>query len=179
MWWFWCPKVHACLFWATADQLYHLWQCVPSAKFWKKSMRIENLSVGGYKWITYQKSFSFGTIFFSVEYNSLGCFEDRTPRALPLLLKSFRGNIDWTDMTKTVRACSEIAKERGLPVFGISFYGECWSGLDAENTYNKYGPSGNCWNGVGKEETNYVYKIWVKVPVFVEIEGLKIWHNNP
>ena len=54
-------------------------------------------------------------------------------------------------MTKTVRACAEIAKERGLPVFGIQYYGECWSGLDAENTYNKY--------GVGGEGTNYVYNI--------------------
>ena len=119
------------------------------------------------------------TIFFSVEYNSLGCFKDGTPRALPLLLKNFRVNIDWTDMTKTVRACAEIAKERGHLVFGIQYYGECWSGPDTEDTYNKYGPSGNCWNGVGKEGTNYVYKIWVKVPVFVEIEGLNIWHNNP
>ena len=74
-------------------------------------------------------------------------------------LKSFRANIDWTDMTKIVRACAQIAKERGFPVFGIQYYGECWSGLDAENTYNNYGPSGDCWNGVGKEGTNYVYKI--------------------
>ena len=76
-----------------------------------------------------------------------------------MALKNFRGNIDWNDMTKIVRACAEIVKERGLSVFGIMFYGECWSGLDAENTYNKYGPSGNCENGVGKERTNYVYKI--------------------
>ena len=61
-------------------------------------------------------------------------------------------------MTKIVRACAEIAKERGLSVFGIQYYGECWSGLDAENMYNKYGPSGNCENGVGKKGTNYVYK---------------------
>ena len=97
--------------------------------------------------------------FLSVEYSSLGCFKDGTPHALPLLLKSFRNNIDWNDMTKIVRACAEIAKERGLPIFGIQFYGECWSGLDAENTYNKYGPSGNCWNGVGKKGTYHVYKI--------------------
>ena len=76
-----------------------------------------------------------------------------------MALKSFRGNIDWNDMTKIVRACAEIVKERGLSVFGIRYYGECWSGLDAENTYNKYGPSENCWNGVGKERANYVYKI--------------------
>ena len=35
-WWFWCPKLDACLCWATADQLYHLWQCVPWVKLWKK-----------------------------------------------------------------------------------------------------------------------------------------------
>ena len=142
-------------------------------------LRIEDLSVGRHKWITNQQSFQFGTIFFTVEYNSLGCFRDSNPHALPLLLKSFRGNMDWHDMTKIVRACAEIAKERGHPVFGIKFYRECWSGLDAENTYNKYGPSQNCWKGVGKEGTYYVYRIWVKVPVFFQIEGLNIWHNNP
>ena len=67
--------------------------------------------------------------------------------------------MDWHDMTKIVRACAEIAKERGHPVFGIKFYRECWSGLDAENTYNKYGPSQDCWKGVGKEGTYYVYRI--------------------
>ena len=76
-----------------------------------------------------------------------------------MLLENFRGNIDWTDMTKIVRACAEIAKDRGLRVFGIQYYGECWSGLDAENTYNKYGLSGNCWNGVGEGGAYYVYKI--------------------
>ena len=62
-------------------------------------------------------------------------------------------------MTKIVRACAEIAKDRGLRVFGIQYYGECWSGLDAGNTYNKYGLSANCRNGVGMKGTNYVYKI--------------------
>ena len=76
-----------------------------------------------------------------------------------MLLKTFRGNIDWTDMTKIVRACAEITKKRDLRVFGIQYYGECWSGLDAEHTYNKYGLSGNCWNGVGKGGAYYVYKI--------------------
>ena len=74
-------------------------------------------------------------------------------------LKTFRDNIDWYDMTKIVRACAEIVKERGLSVFGIIYYGECWSGPDAENTYNKYGPSEDCWNGVGKGGAYHVYKI--------------------
>ena len=49
----------------------------------------------------------------------------------------------------------EMARERGHLVFGIKFYRECWSGLDAENTYNNI----NCWKGVGKEGTYYVYRI--------------------
>ena len=101
----------------------------PGSKFVKRAciihdcsdLLIEDLSVGSQKWITYQQFFQFGTIFFSVEYNSLGCFKDSTPRALPLLLKSFRGSIDWTDMTKIVRACADLAKECGLPVFGIQY----------------------------------------------------------
>ena len=62
-------------------------------------------------------------------------------------------------------------------MFGIQYYGECWSGVDAEERYNKYGASESC-TGVtlketnaqcsstnntnpcsGKENANYVYKI--------------------
>ena len=99
--------------------------------------------------------------FFSVKYDSLGCFRDGSPRSLPVLLKSFRNNIDWKNMTKIVHACAEIAHERGFSTFGIQFYGECWSGLGANKTYDKHGPSKNCWSGVGKKGSNYVYKIKV------------------
>ena len=57
--------------------------------------------------------------------------------------------MDWHDMTKIVRACAEIAKERGHPVFGIKFYRECWSRLDAEKTYKTPFPKllGGSWKG--------------------------------
>ena len=95
---------------------------------------------------------------FSVEFESLGCFKDSRPRSLPLLVKNLRNNIDWNNMTKTVRACAELVQRRGLAIFGIQFYGECWSGVDAWKTYDKYGPSKNCWSGVGREESYFVYK---------------------
>lgn len=97
----------------------------------------------------------------SVQYESLGCFEDGSPRSLPLLIGNLRPHIDWWNMTKTVHACAELVQRRGLAIFGIQFYGECWSGVDDRNTYGMYGPSKDCWNGVGEEGSNFVYKIKV------------------
>ena len=103
--------------------------------------------------------FFFSFLSFSVQFESLGCFKDSRPRSLPLLVENLRKYIDWNDMTKTVRACAELVQRRGLAIFGIQFYGECWSGVDAWKTYDKYGPSKNCWSGVGREGSNFVYKL--------------------
>ena len=48
---------------------------------------------------------------------SLGCFADtknakKHPRALPILYANFRSSIDWYDLSKTVQACAEEAKEK-------------------------------------------------------------------
>ena len=47
-------------------------------------------------------------------------------------------------------------------MFAVQFYGECWSGLEASTTYDKYGLSKNCWNGVGLDWTNAVYRFTMK-----------------
>ena len=103
--------------------------------------------------------FFFPFLSFSVQFESLGCFKDSRPRSLPLLVENLRKNIDWNNMTKTVRACAELVQRRGLAIFGIQFYGECWSGVDAWKTYDKYGPSKNCWSGVGREGSYFVYEL--------------------
>ncbi|XP_068740867.1 uncharacterized protein [Montipora capricornis] len=92
-------------------------------------------------------------------YVALGCFRKGVPPAFPDLVKNLRGNIDWNDMTKTVNACAQLVHSRGLTTFGIYFYGECRSGVDSGNTYDRHGLSQDCWNGVGKSKTNFVYKI--------------------
>ena len=48
-----------------------------------------------------------------------------------------------------------------LQVFGVQYYGECWSGSADVAKYDKYGiaPPENCWEGVGEEWTNFVYKL--------------------
>ena len=35
--------------------------------------------------------------------------------------------------------CAEIAKKKGYKVFGLQFYGECWSGPLAEAKFAEYG----------------------------------------
>ena len=95
--------------------------------------------------------------FISVGYEALGCFTESSPFAIPKLIKSFRGSIDWTDLAKHVRACAELVHSRGYQVFGIRSYGECWSGVDSG--YDRYGSSESCMLGVGKEWSNFVYRI--------------------
>lgn len=95
-------------------------------------------------------------------YKALGCFQDSYPHAVPVYLGSMRNKIKWTNMKATVDACARLVKHRNptYKVFGVKFYGECWSGPKAFETYDKYGSSisKNCYAGVGTHYTYYVYK---------------------
>ena len=73
--------------------------------------------------------------------------------------------------------CANATRSRGWKVFGIQFYGECWSDESGESTYNKYGeaphtkciqelvtPQQPCDKNkdlecVGAQNTNYVYML--------------------
>lgn len=93
---------------------------------------------------------------------AVGCYRDSSgARAIPNLVHSSRGQIDWYNMGKTIEECANAAQRKGYKVLGIQFYGECWSGSADTVQYDKYGmaPPHMCWNGVGREWTNYVYKI--------------------
>ena len=89
----------------------------------------------------------------------IGCYADTRDRALPILLKSFRDQINWHSMNKTVNQCARVAHGSGYPYFAVQFYGECWTGTNANATYNKHGESTECWEGVGKHWANFVYKL--------------------
>jgi len=95
-----------------------------------------------------------------MRYRGLGCFKDgRVEHAIPEHVKSFRSTIDWSNMGKTINECAEYV-HKNYPknkVFAVQFYGECWTGSEAEYTYDIYGPSNECWENVGKQYTNYVY----------------------
>ena len=89
----------------------------------------------------------------------IGCYADTSDRALPILLKSFRDQINWNAMNKTVNQCARVAYGSGYPYFAVQFYGECWTGTNANSTYNKHGESTKCWEGVGQGWANFVYKL--------------------
>lgn len=91
----------------------------------------------------------------------IGCFKDRgvQPRPLPIMIANKRKEIDWYDLKKTVQACATQAKKNRLEYFSVQFYGECWSGPNAGETFAREGPSTNCYEGVGKRKTNAVYRI--------------------
>jgi len=62
-------------------------------------------------------------------------------------------------MSFVIQLCAEEAFRQQYTMFAMQYYGECWSGKDADKTYNKHGVSNNCLNGVGKANANYVYRI--------------------
>ncbi|KAJ7358987.1 hypothetical protein OS493_019892 [Desmophyllum pertusum] len=113
--------------------------------------------------------------------SAAGCYQDKGDnRAMPEILFTDRGKLDWKDLSGTViEKCEEAAKSKNYKCFGIQFYGECWSGEDACDEYDKHGKSkdcscsGNnnnnkkydedsdapCIGGVGEQYTNFVYEI--------------------
>ncbi|XP_032220081.2 uncharacterized protein LOC5519385 isoform X2 [Nematostella vectensis] len=92
-------------------------------------------------------------------FERVGCFRDKgPPHPLPKLIKSLRQKIDWNNMNKTIDACAKLVQAAGYQYFGIAFYGECWSGVDAHKTYAKDGSTQDCWSGVGKAGAYAVYR---------------------
>lgn len=64
-----------------------------------------------------------------VQYSYIGCYADeyQPNRKLPVLLAT--RDIDPT-YRNTVRRCAFLAREAGLPYFGVQDSAECWGGAD-------------------------------------------------
>lgn len=74
------------------------------------------------------------------------------------MIGNHRNNINWYHMRETVMKCAKDAWAKNYIVFGVQFYGECWSGASSYKTYDKDGLNKiGCWEGVGMERNNYVY----------------------
>ena len=95
----------------------------------------------------------------------LGCYSNKSPtNALP---DSFDSNVS---IVKGVEAIFNYCKAKA-EAFGYNMFGadnkNCWSGDNAEGTYNTYGVSNLCsingrtGNGVGKDKYGdvFVYKL--------------------
>lgn len=67
---------------------------------------------------------------------------------------------------ETVQKCAQVAFNKGYEYFAVQFYGVCYTGNNASQTFDKYGKSDRCMETdktlgflVGKEDTNFVYRI--------------------
>ncbi|XP_028513060.1 uncharacterized protein LOC114574501 [Exaiptasia diaphana] len=116
----------------------------------------------------------------------LGCYKDSVlpSRPLPELVFTDRdstspaytgGFIDlknWNLYMEDLRCrCAEESRAKGYKVFGLQFYGECWSGPKANETYFQNGESDQCVTHdlahctaaeedcVGRDYTNFIYEI--------------------
>jgi len=131
----------------------------------------------------------YGTEKCTRDWEKIGCFKDVVTPSRPLpdellnrrdpINKNWDGKtINWHDYQTTLHAlackCSELAKARGHKVFGLQFYGECWSGNNALYLFARDGVAENkdcvgidyqpCDDNsktecVGKAFRNYIYKI--------------------
>jgi len=96
------------------------------------------------------------------DLEAVGCYKDKSNRAMPDLYANFRPYKDWNNMNVTILQCAYVARDKGYEYFGVQFYGECYSSVDAAETYDKYGVQTNadlCWANVGGSMTNFVYRI--------------------
>ncbi|XP_020621140.1 semaphorin-5A-like [Orbicella faveolata] len=116
-----------------------------------------------------------------IEYVKVGCYKDslREPRPLPMLIESYRFGLNWSfpeDLINSqVLRCAEAVSKKGYIIFGLQFYGECWSGENVNQTYDRDGNSNQCLSAVsngfkpcnddsdeacvGAARANYIYKI--------------------
>ena len=99
---------------------------------------------------------------FSVKYESLGCYRDKSFRAIPSLERSdvLLEDSYWYQRNDAIRKCAVAAKVRGYQTFALQDGGMCVSSLDANETFWKYGRSQDCRNdGKGGPWANQVYNL--------------------
>jgi len=137
-----------------------------------------------------------------IKYNAVGCYKDDGERPLPYEIlnerdrtsKVFGGRmINWHDWDNYIEGfacrCAALAKKKGYRVFGLQFYGECWSGPGLD-TYSKVGlaKESDCVGPqykpcnkftrhcVGSQFKNFVYEI---VPdCDIQVENLGCYHDR-
>ena len=101
---------------------------------------------------------------FTGSWKPVGCFIERAPnKALPDSFDNNVGGIDGDD--NIFEYCKQKAEAYGYKLFGADD-NNCWSGDDAENSYDMYGAASKCsvsksGNGSGSErnENMFVYRL--------------------
>lgn len=105
------------------------------------------------------------TVVFTFEsvpsYKSLGCYvawARKKPKPLRTRYINFR-NQQNKQTGITVDQCSRVAKAKGYAYFAVQNMAECWSDVNAKDTYDNLGPSQKCKDGVGLKGANMMYQL--------------------
>ena len=94
-----------------------------------------------------------------VDFEHVGCWEDRKSRAVPILERSDdRLRDTYWNRKAAIEKCYVVARENGLRIFSIQNGGQCFGSAD-RNVYKKYGRSTKCKNMKGGDWANDVYTI--------------------
>ena len=99
---------------------------------------------------------------FNTEYTSLGCWKDKSIRAIGTLegSSSFLDGTNYHSREDAIQKCYQAAKSLGYHVFAVQDGGWCASSATAKSTYKKYGASTACnADGKGGPWANDVYEI--------------------
>ncbi|XP_065676436.1 uncharacterized protein LOC100204309 isoform X2 [Hydra vulgaris] len=108
------------------------------------------------------------------QISRVGCYNDFGIIAgmrLFTTLVNYRSFINWNNrygsFKNITELCSSFVKDNSFEYFGISYWGECWTGSTLDINYDRDGESFGCWPSqdanlgpmlVGKEATIMVYK---------------------
>ena len=87
-------------------------------------------------------------LFFLVGYSFVGCYNRYAARPF-LDNTNLRDDIDWKDMSKTIKACAKLVVEKGLKEFALEFYGECWYNRNQDVAVDGGGVSTKCYQNTG------------------------------
>lgn len=93
-------------------------------------------------------------------YKSLGCYvasAKKRPKPLRIRYINFRNQKNKQNGV-TVDQCARVAKAKGYAYFAVQNTAECWSDVNAKDTYDDLGPSQKCKGGIGLKGANMVYQ---------------------
>nr|XP_039249479.1 uncharacterized protein LOC120327143 isoform X1 [Styela clava] len=96
-----------------------------------------------------------------LSFIDLGCWRDKGNRAITgvdtILTKRYG---PYTARKEAIQKCGNYAKSKGYSVFAVQNGGWCATSINAEDTFDKYGPYSTCRkDGEGGPWGNQVYKI--------------------
>lgn len=94
-------------------------------------------------------------------YESLGCYRasaKKKPKPLRTRYINFRNQKN-KQKEITINQCARVAMAKGYTHFAVQNTAECWSDVNAKDTYDDLGSSDKCKDGVGLKGANMVYHL--------------------